>query len=66
MDNLRFRFLGSLILIVLVYTSGCSPQTTQKAEGYKIGSQISVFAELRDRVIEPQIIVYKREFGIKI
>ena len=56
MDNLKFRFLGSLILIVLAYTSGCSPQ---KENGYRIGSQINVFAELTTNVIEPQILVYK-------
>ena len=63
MDNLKMSFIGSVTLIILAYTSGCSPenttQTIEKEEGYKIGSSISVLAKFTSINIETKLLVTK-------
>ena len=60
MDNFKLIFLGAAILIVLAYTSGCSPEDAmQKEKGYKIGCKISVLAELTSTDVEERMPVTK-------
>lgn len=60
MDNFKLIFLVSVTLSVLAYTSGCSPEdVTQKEEGYKIGSKISVLAEFTSTDVKKRMLVTK-------